>query len=172
MEHGQAEGGIPGDVVGSGSDRELVGAECTERDDGGGGELREPFRHAGAARPMSVFIPPAIFDEEQTILDLPVRAHGGQELARGDALGIEAGEKITRVGGPHCAVRGDHVPINTQRNLRVGKVQSLAKVTGIVQVEPQPAAIEAVPFFSTVSAAGGRASAWPKHCCTASKTSG
>ena len=71
-----------------------------------------------------------------------------------DAFGIEAGEKIARVGRADRAVRRDHVPINTQRNLRAGEVQTLATVTGVVQVEPDPAAIETASFFSTVSAAG------------------
>lgn len=159
-------------MVGSTSEGEVGRAEGAEGDDGGGGELGEPFRYAGAAGPMAVFIPPTIFDEEQAILDLPMRADGSQQFARGDAFGIEAGEKIACVGGSQRTVRVDHVPINTQRNLRVGEAQLLTKVTGVVQVEPQPAAIEAAPFFSTVSAAGGRSSAWPKHCCTASKTSG
>jgi hypothetical protein len=158
-------------LVGSGSDGEFGWAEGAEGDDGGRGELREPLGDAWAAGPMAIFVPPAIFDEEQTVLDLPVRAHRGQELARSDAIGIEAGEKITRVGRTDRAVGSDHVPINTQRNLRAGEVQTLAKVSGVVQVEPDPAAIEAAPFFSIVSAAGGRSCAWPKHCCTASRAS-
>jgi len=159
-------------LVGAAADGKLGWAERAEGDDGGGGELREPLGDAGAAGPMAVFIPPAIFDEEQAVFNLPMGAHRGQEFARGDTIGIKTGEKITRVGGSHRAVRGDHVPINTQRNLRSGEAQLLTKVTGVVEVEPQSAAIEAAPFFSTVSAAGGRSSAWPKHCCTASNTSG
>ena len=104
-------------------------------------------RYAWAAGPMEVFIPPTILDEEQTVFDLPMRADGAQQLLGGDRVGIEAGEKVARVGELHRAVGGDYVPINTQRNLRPGETQWLTKVAGVVQVEPQLAAIEEIPFF-------------------------
>ncbi len=125
----------------------LEWAESEEGDDDGGGELREPLGHAGAARPVTIFVPPTVLEKEQAVFDLPMRADGAQQLLGGDRVGIEAGEKIACVGGSQRTVRVDHVPINTQRNLRVGEVQWLTKVTGVVQVEPQLAAIEEIPFF-------------------------
>lgn len=77
MQHCEAEVGVPGDLVGSGSDGEFRWAEGAEGDDGCGGELREPLGDAWAAGPMSVFVPPAILDEEQAVLDLPMGAHRG-----------------------------------------------------------------------------------------------
>ena len=97
-QHCEADVGFPGDEVGSSSEGEVGRAEGAEGDGGRAGELREPFGHARSTRPVTVFIPPAIFDEEQTVFDLPMGAHGCQEFARGDAVGIEAGEKIARVG--------------------------------------------------------------------------
>lgn len=157
-------------MVGAASDGEVGRAEGAEDGGGGGGELREPLGDAWAARPVAVFVPPTVLEKEQTVFDLPMRADCAQQILSSDRIGIEAGEKVARVGQLHRAVGGGYVPINTQRNLRSGKVQLLTNITGVLQVEPQPAAIDEVPFFSAVSAAGGRSSAWPRHCCTASST--
>lgn len=171
-EHGEAAGGVPGDFVGAGSEGEVVGAAGAEDGGGGGRELREPLGDAWAARPVAIFVPPTVFDKEQAVFDLPVSADRAQQFLCVDRVGIEAGEKVARIGQLHLAVGVHYVPINTQRNLRAGKVQLLTNVTGVVQVDPQPAAIDETPFFSIVSAAGGRSSAWPRHCSTASSTSG
>lgn len=129
-----------------GSDGEVGGVEGAEGDDGGGGELEEPIGHAWAAHRLAVFVPLAILDLDR-LFSICQCAHRRQDFARGDAVGIRAGEKRTPVGRLHSAVRNDHGPINMQRNLPAGEIQTLAMVTSVVQVEPQPAAIEAGRFF-------------------------
>jgi hypothetical protein len=163
--------GFPGDVVGAGADGKVRRAECSKHGGGGTGELGQPFGHARPTRPVTVFIPPAVFEEEEAVLDLPMRADSRQQLRRGDLLWIETGEKVARVGRQHGAIVGNYVPINTQRNSRPGKRQGLANVIGVVQIEPELAVIGGGPFFSTVSAAGGRSWALPKQTCNTSRMS-
>jgi len=122
----------------------------------GGGELREPFGDAGTLGPVSIFVPPAIFGEEQAVFDLPMSADRPEQFGSRDLAWIETGQKIAGVGQPHLAVVGDHVPINTHSNLRPGKRQRFSNVVDVVQIEPESPAINGVPFFSTVWAAGGR----------------
>jgi len=77
-------------LVGAAADGKLGWTEIAEGEDGGGGELSEPFRDAWAAGPLAVFIPPAIFAEKQAVLNLPRGAHRSQEFARGDTIWIAA----------------------------------------------------------------------------------
>ena len=112
--------------------------------------MRQPFGDARTARPVTVFIPPAVFEVEQAVFDLPMRADRRQQFGGCDPIRIQTGEKVTCVRQPHRAIVSDHVPINTQRNLRPGKCQGIANVSGVLQVEPELAAIGGVPFFSTV----------------------
>jgi len=53
-EHGEAEGGVPSDLVGAASDGEVVGAAGAEDGGGGGREGREPL---GDAQEMGSLIP-------------------------------------------------------------------------------------------------------------------
>lgn len=127
---------------------------------------------AGPLGPMAVLIPPAVFGEVQGILNLPVIADCFQQLDRGYAARITAGEKIARVVLGNGPIRGDDVAVDAQRNATTGKAQSVTNVVGIFQVEPQPPPIYAAPFFSVVSAAGGRVWASPKQEIKASMMSG
>lgn len=99
---------------------------------------------------MAVFVPPAIFGEEEAVFDLPVITDARQQFGGRYAARIETGEKIARVGQQYLAVIGGHVPINTHSNLRPGKRQRFSNVVDVVQIEPDSAAIDGDPFFSTV----------------------
>jgi len=99
---------------------------------------------------MTILVPPAILDEEEAVLDLPVRADRGQEILGTDSLRIEAAQKIASVGKRDRSVLAGYVPINTQENAASGETQGIANVIGVVQVEPQSATVDGAPFFSTV----------------------
>lgn len=99
---------------------------------------------------MAILVPPAIFDEEQAVLDLPMGADGRQQFGGGNLAWVEAGKKVARVGEQHATVVGDYVPINTQCNLRPGKRQRFTNVVDVLQIEPESAAINGGPFFSAV----------------------
>lgn len=97
IEETEAEGGIPGDVVGGGSDRECgVGAEAVDRE----GRVVEGGEAGGEAGPpgvVAIFVPPPIFGEVQTVFDPPVVSHVPHEVRGGDAVGIKAGDEVADV---------------------------------------------------------------------------
>jgi len=112
--------------------------------------LRQPIGDAGTRGPMAILVPPAILDEEEAVLDLPVRADRGQELSGADSFRIEAAQKIARVEKRDRSVLAGYVPINTQENAASGETQGMANVIGVVQVEPQSTAVDGAPFFWAV----------------------
>lgn len=168
----EAETGIPGDLICASAKGQMGRSQGTEHGQRGTGHLSQPLRDARTAGPVAVFVPPAIFGEEEAVFNLPMSADHGEQLGGGDSAGIETGEKVAGVGQQDAAVVGNYVPINTHSDLCPGKRQRFTNVTGVVQVEPQPAAFDGGPFFSTVCAAGGRSCAVPRHDCTASSVSG
>ena len=119
-------------------------------------EDRQTFGQAGAPRRVAVFVPPAVFDEEVVVFDLPMIADVGQQVRGRDAVGIETGHKVTAVVRCHAAIGRDQVSIDPQGDATTREGQLVANVVGIAQGEPQPAAICQSPLFSWVSAAGGR----------------
>ena len=54
-----------------------IGAEEPQDARGGGGELREPLGQTGSASPVTVLVPPAVFEKEDAVFDLPVMANRG-----------------------------------------------------------------------------------------------
>ncbi len=60
---------------------------------------------------MTVFVPPAILQEEDAVFHLPVIAGGGQELVRANRAGIRARDKVPRVGKMHGATFGNYIVI-------------------------------------------------------------
>jgi hypothetical protein len=81
---------------------------------------------------MAILIPPAVFQEEGAVLDLPVIAHVGQQFIGTDLAGIDAGQEVSRIVLTHGAVLGDDVTIDAQGDLTAGEVQLLANVFGIL----------------------------------------
>jgi hypothetical protein len=49
------------------------------------------------------------------------------------------------------AIGRTHFAVGTQRNLTAGKVQTLADILRVVQVDPKPADFAFSPLFSTIS---------------------
>jgi hypothetical protein len=120
------------------------------------GELGKDFAQAGASGVVPVFVPPTVFEKEQTVFDVPVMPDSFQQLLGADRVGITAVGEVPRVVGNDGAVGGNQIAINAQSDAVVRKAERLANVLGVVQIEPQSAAILKSPFFSTVSAAGLR----------------
>ena len=61
---------------------------------------------------MSIFIPPAVFEEEVTVFDLPVIADVRQQLSGRDPRRIEAGQKVATVVRDDIAIGGELVAVN------------------------------------------------------------
>jgi hypothetical protein len=105
----------------------------------------------GQARPLGVvtiFVPPAVFDEVKAVFDLPVVANVGLKLGRRDRSRVKAGDEITAFVEENLTVGRTHFAIDTDGNLAMGKVQTLADILGVVQVDPQPAGFVVKPLFS------------------------
>lgn len=124
--------GAPGDAVGliperaAGIAKEAQHAEC------GAGERGQPLGQAGAARPVTIFVPPAVLDEEEAVLDLPMAAHMRQQLRVRRLLGIKAGDEVARIAVAYSAIVGDDVAVNAQADLAAGKAQGVADVSDVV----------------------------------------
>lgn len=120
---------------------------------------------------MAIFVPPAIFDVEDAVLNLPMMTNVSQQVFRANATRVFAGNKVPRLRKHDVALGIGDVAIDTQQDFTTGEAQLFANVLRVLQVQPQPAAIGIAPLFSTVIAAGGCSWAAPKHCCIASRTS-
>ena len=119
-------------ALGVGFEGSVRGAEDAEDHGGGGGKLREPLGESGSAGPMAVFVPPAVFEKEDAVFDLPVIADGGQQLVGADRAGIEAGEEVARIGKAHGAVIRDHVAVDAERDLAAGKAERVAEIGDVL----------------------------------------
>lgn len=128
----EAQSRVPGDMVGAGAQGQVVGVADAQHTSGPAIELSEDFAQAGAAEGMAVFIPPAILEEEQRVLDLPMAPDCGQQLAGGDRTRIEAGDEVAGVVRDEGAIGGDQVAIDAQRDATAGKAQPFLDIVGIV----------------------------------------
>ena len=125
--------GVPLDSVGMGAEGFVgIGAEDAEDDRGCGGQMREPLGETGAAGPVAIFVPPAVFQEEDAVLDLPVIANVGQQFLGAHFAGIDAGQEVARVMQTHGAVFSREVAIDAECDLAAGEVQLVANVLGVV----------------------------------------
>ena len=121
---------------------------------------------------MAVFVPPAIFDEVEAVFDLPVSANVGVKLGRRDHVRVEAGHEIPALVEENLSLGRTHFAIGTDGDLAVGKVQTLADMLGVIQVDPKPTGLAASPLFSITSWAGRDGEASAKQVFNASRTSG
>lgn len=121
---------------------------------------------------MTILVPPAVFDKVKTVFDLPVAANVGLKLGCRDGSGVEAGHKIPALVRENSSIGQTHFTIDANDDLAMRKVQTLADIFGIVQVEPQPPGFVTEPLFSATSWAGLDWDASAKHTFNASSTSG
>lgn len=64
---------------------------------------------------VAVFVPPAVFDEVETVFHPPMVAHQHQELDRSDPRWIEAGNEVSHVVRHELAVGFANFTIDPQR---------------------------------------------------------
>lgn len=111
-----------------------MGVAGAEHGRGAAIELGEDFAQAWSARGMAVFVPPAIFEKVQRVLDLPMATDIGQQLPSVDGAWVEAGDEVAGVVRNGSAVGGDRVAIDAQREAAAGEAERLADVIGVIQV--------------------------------------
>lgn len=83
--------------------------------EGGVVDGRQAGREAGSPGVVAVLVPPPILQEVETVFQPPVVADVPQEIRRGNAIGIEAGDEIPHVVREDFAVGGANLAINSQR---------------------------------------------------------
>ena len=110
-------------------------------------ECREDLAEAGAAEIMTVFIPPAVFDEVERVFDLPVVTDDFLKVGRRDVRRVETRDEVARVVRKKRTIRTDHLAIDTHNDLTIRDVQLLAKVLGVVDVAPEFANFDASFFL-------------------------
>lgn len=94
--------------------------------------MRKPLGEAWPPSPVTILVPPPVFEKEDAILHLPVVTNRCQEVVGADGARINAGEKITRIGESHRTIFSNHVTIYAQRDLTTGKVQLVADVLNVI----------------------------------------
>jgi len=97
---------------------------------------------------VPILVPPAVFDEVKTVFDLPVAANVGLQLGCRDGSRVDTGHKIPALVGANLTVGRTHFTIDTNDDLAMRKVQTLADILGVVQVDPQPPGFVMEPLFS------------------------
>jgi len=164
--------GPPLDEFGGGAERPVGGMNEAQQAQGGIGERCKRLSEPGPLGVVPVFVPPAILEEVQAVLDLPVAANGGGELARGDPFRRATGHIVMGFVKRKSVIGGTYLVIEPDGDLTTREVQTLANILGIVQVDPYSAGFLFAPLFSVTSWAGRAAATLAKQVFNASKTSG
>ncbi len=121
-----------------------------QAEDGQSG-VRQRGEHLGQTGPLGVvtiFVPPAVFDEMKAVFHLPVAANICLEFGRRDRIGIQAGYEVPTFAGKKLALRASHFAIHTDGDLAAGYVQMFPDMLGVVEVEPKPTRFLTEPLFS------------------------
>ena len=156
----------------SGSQRLLGDVNQPKNAQGSVGERGKDFGQARSLRVVTILVPPAIFDKVKTVFDLPVAANIGLQFGCRNKSRVDAGREIPALAGENLTMDRTHFAIDANDDPAVRKVQTLADILGVVQVEPQPAGFVMEPLFSVTSWAGLVCGASAKHTFNALSTSG
>ena len=160
------------DPLGGCSKRFAAGVDKAEDGQSGVGEGSERLGQAGPLGVVTVFVPPAVFDEMEAVFHLPVVANVALEFFRRDFTGIQAGHEVPAFAGKELVFRATHLAINTDGDLATGNVQTLPDMLGVVEIDPKPARFLIKPLFSVTSCAGFAGVSWKKQVSKASSMSG
>lgn len=108
-----------------------IGAEA-EHAESDARKVGQPLGEARPSRPVTVFVPPPIFDEEQAVLNLPMPAHVSQKLRGADPIRVEAGEEVACVAEPHGAIIGNHIAVDANGNSAAGKGERVTYMSDVL----------------------------------------
>ena len=128
--------------------------EQAEDGQSGIGQRGERLGQAGPLGVVTIFVPPAVLDEMETVLHLPVATNVVLEFTRRDRVGLQAGDEVPAFAGKERALRAAHFAINTDADLAAGHMQMFLDMLGVVEVDPKPTRFLIQPLFSVISWAG------------------
>ena len=80
-------------------------------------DRRHASREPGAPGVVTIFVPPAIFQEVQAVLNTPVLADIAQEIGCAHLLGIKAAHVIASIVQHDFTIVSTQFTIDTQTNL-------------------------------------------------------
>lgn len=81
---------------------------------------------------VTIFVPPAVFQEVQAVFNLPMTANITQQISRRNLRRVETGNKITHIMRDNLSTRSAQLAINAQRDLTTRQVERLTNVIGVV----------------------------------------
>lgn len=81
---------------------------------------------------MTIFVPPAVLGEVQTVLNSPMPTDVSEKVRTCDLIGIDAADVVTHIMRYDRSAFGAHLAVDTQRNLAARQFQCLPDVIGIV----------------------------------------
>ena len=88
----------PDVVDGLGAERKVgLRAEQSQHRGGDGGELSKPFGETGPTGPMTILVPPTVFQKEDGVFNLPMPPHLGEQFIGTNVFGRNAREKVARI---------------------------------------------------------------------------
>lgn len=138
-----------------GFDERIAG--LLQKSEDGQGEIRESGKdlaQSGSSQIMTILVPPAVFDEMQTVLDLPMIADKFLQTGSGHLRRIKACDKVSRVMRKSVLRSVEHLAVDTKNDLTIRQVQLLAKVVGIVEVVPELTDFDLSFFLLSVTSFG------------------
>ena len=147
----------------------IEGVEEPEQAQGRVGARGKTLCQTGMLGVMMILVLPTVIEEMKAVF---VVVNGRMKNGCRHGLGGTAGREVACVVQRIRAVGLANFTIGANDDLAVRKVQTLADMLGIVQVEPDSASIPPEPFFSVISWAGRVAVAAAKQVVKASRTSG
>ena len=81
---------------------------------------------------VTVFIPPTIFAEVQTVLDSPMIPDMPEDVVWRDGVWIKTGDKVAFVIQYDGSVVSDQLTINSHRDFTIGQFECFSNVVSVV----------------------------------------
>jgi hypothetical protein len=110
----------------------------TQHGQSGVRQRSERLGQPGPLGVVTIFVPPAVFDEMKAVFHLPMATNVVLKYTRRDRIGLQAGDKVPAFAGKKLTLRRAHFAIRTNADLATGNVQVLSDMLGVVEVDPKP----------------------------------
>ena len=79
---------------------------------------------------VTIFIPPAVFGEVQTVFDAPVVPNVAENILRRNVIRVEAGDEVARIVQYDAAIISRQLTVDTNNDLAAGQVKRFTDVLG------------------------------------------
>ncbi len=100
--------------------------------EGGVVNRRHACRETRPTGVVTVFVPPSVFQEVQTVFDPPVLANMPQEIGCGHLIWIETAYVVACIMQYDFTICRAQLAVDTQTDMTTGHIESLANVFRVV----------------------------------------